>query len=69
MMNPMRVVQPRHDLDSVARTLPAVQPHVAASLPARAPRYLRGNFSGQFAAYHAKTAATAPCCVKSSGCT
>jgi hypothetical protein len=31
--------------------------------------YFRGNFSGQFAAYHANTAATAPCCFNSSGCT
>ena len=28
---------------------------------------LRGSFSGAFAAYHANTAATAPCCFRSSG--
>ena len=31
--------------------------------------YFRGSFSGQFAAYHANTAATAPCCFRSSGWT
>jgi hypothetical protein len=30
---------------------------------------LRGSFSGQFAEYHAKTAATAACWIRSSRCT